>query len=110
MNSPHLERTGIAGVGRCKRIVKRLQNVAQQAKSNGKPLIEDVRFRDRLAQVEIDLRALEITLLRVLDAEREQRQRDEGYETGHVRSGREKRANANRRARTSLETRRPRRV
>ncbi|HPT58107.1 MAG TPA: acyl-CoA dehydrogenase family protein, partial [Casimicrobium sp.] len=68
------ERTGIAGVGRCKRIVKRLQNVAQQAKSNGKPLIEDVRFRDRLAQVEIDLRALEITLLRVLDAEREQRQ------------------------------------
>ena len=37
------ERTGVAGVGRCKRIVKRLQNVAQQAKSNGKPLIEDVR-------------------------------------------------------------------
>ena len=67
------ERTGIAGVGRCKRIVKRLHNVAKQAKSNGKPLIEDVRFRDRLAQVEIELRALEITLLRVLDAEREQR-------------------------------------
>ena len=68
------ERTGIAGVGRCKRIVKRLHNVAKQAKANGKPLIEDVRFRDRLAQVEIELRALEITLLRVLDAEREQRQ------------------------------------
>ena len=68
------ERTGIAGVGRCKRIVKRLHNVAKQAKSNGKPLIEDVRFRDRLAQVEIELRALEITLLRVLDAEREKRQ------------------------------------
>ena len=68
------ERTGIAGVGRCKRIVKRLHNVAKQANSNGKPLIEDVRFRDRLAQVEIELRALEITLLRVLDAEREKRQ------------------------------------
>ncbi len=68
------ERTGIAGVGRCKRIVKRLQNVAKKALANGKPLIEDVRFRDRLAQVEIDLRALEITLLRVLDAEREKRQ------------------------------------
>ena len=52
------ERTGIAGVGRCKRIVKRLQNVAKQAKSNGRPLIEDVRFRDKLAQVEIDLRAI----------------------------------------------------
>ena len=68
------ERTGIAGVGRCKRIVKRLQMVAKKAKSDGKPLIEDVRFRDRLAQVEIELRALEITLLRVLDAEREKRQ------------------------------------
>ena len=68
------ERTGIAGVGRCKRIVKRLQNVAKKALANGKPLIEDVRFRDRLAQAEIDLRALEITLLRVLDAEREKRQ------------------------------------
>jgi alkylation response protein AidB-like acyl-CoA dehydrogenase len=68
------ERNGIAGVGRCKRIVKRLHNVARLAKSNGKPLIEDVRFRDKLAQAEIELRALEITLLRVLDAEREQHQ------------------------------------
>ncbi len=67
------ERTGIAGVGRCKRIVKRLHHVAKQSTSNGKPLIEDTRFRDRLAQVEIELRALEITLLRVLDAEREKR-------------------------------------
>ncbi|MCC7067976.1 MAG: acyl-CoA dehydrogenase family protein [Burkholderiales bacterium] len=67
------ERTGIAGVGRCKRIVKRLQHVAKRAQANGRPLIEDVRFRDRLAQVEIDLRALEITLLRVLAAEAEKR-------------------------------------
>ncbi len=67
------ERTGIAGVGRCKRIVKRLHHVAKQATANGQPLIEDVRFRDRLAQAEIELRALEITLLRVLDAEREKR-------------------------------------
>jgi alkylation response protein AidB-like acyl-CoA dehydrogenase len=67
------ERTGIAGVGRCKRIVKRLHHVAKQSTSNGKPLIDDIRFRDKLAQAEIDLRALEITLLRVLDAEREKR-------------------------------------
>jgi alkylation response protein AidB-like acyl-CoA dehydrogenase len=67
------ERTGIAGVGRGKRIIKRLRHVAQRATSNGKPLIEDVRFRDKLAQAEIEMRALEITLLRVLDAEREQR-------------------------------------
>ena len=61
------ERTGIAGVGRCKRIVKRLQNVAKQAKSNGRPLIEDVRFRDRLSRVEIELDALELTSMRFLD-------------------------------------------
>lgn len=67
------ERTGIAGVGRCKRIIKRLHHVAKQARSNGRPLLEDNRFRDRLAQVEIELRALEITLLRVLDSEREKR-------------------------------------
>ncbi len=67
------ERTGIAGVGRAKRIVKRLWHVARQARSDGRPLIDDTRFRDRLAQVEIELRALEITLLRVLAAEAEKK-------------------------------------
>jgi alkylation response protein AidB-like acyl-CoA dehydrogenase len=67
------ERTGIAGVGRGKRIIKRLRHVAQRAQSNGRPLIEDIRFRDKLAYAEIEMRALEITLLRVLDGEREQR-------------------------------------
>jgi alkylation response protein AidB-like acyl-CoA dehydrogenase len=68
------ERTGIAGLGRSKRVLKQLRKMAAVAKSGGRPLIEDNRFRDKLAQVEIDLIALEITLLRVLDAEREKRQ------------------------------------
>jgi alkylation response protein AidB-like acyl-CoA dehydrogenase len=34
---------------------------------NGKPLIEDLRFKDKLSRVEIELDALEITSMRFLD-------------------------------------------
>jgi alkylation response protein AidB-like acyl-CoA dehydrogenase len=34
---------------------------------NGKPLLEDTRFRDRLSRTEIELEALEITSMRFLD-------------------------------------------
>jgi alkylation response protein AidB-like acyl-CoA dehydrogenase len=67
------ERVGIANVPRSKRMLKRLKEIAREERANGRPLIEDARFRDRIAQVEIDLTALEITLLRVLSAEREKR-------------------------------------
>ncbi len=40
---------------------------------NGRPLIEDPLFAARVAQVEIDLMALEVTNLRVLSAERSRR-------------------------------------
>jgi alkylation response protein AidB-like acyl-CoA dehydrogenase len=64
------ERTGIAGVGRSKAALKRLKALARrQPADNGRPLIEDVRFRDRLAQVEMELMALEITNLKVISAE-----------------------------------------
>jgi alkylation response protein AidB-like acyl-CoA dehydrogenase len=62
------ERTGIAEVGRNKRELKRLKAMARAQKSNGKPLLEDARFRDRVADVEIELMALELTALRVLTA------------------------------------------
>jgi alkylation response protein AidB-like acyl-CoA dehydrogenase len=62
------ERTGIAEVGRNKRELKRLKAMAREQRSRGAPLIEDARFRDRIASVEIDLMALEITALRVLTA------------------------------------------
>ncbi len=68
------ERTGNAGVGYCKRWLKQLKQIAgDQPGSDGRPLIEDARFRDKIAQVEIDLLALEITNLRVIEAEMERR-------------------------------------
>ncbi len=63
------ERTGIAGVGRSKRELKKLKDIARRERSGGRPLIEDARFRDRIAQVEIELMALEVTNLRVLAEE-----------------------------------------
>jgi alkylation response protein AidB-like acyl-CoA dehydrogenase len=62
------ERSGNAGVGICKRALKKLKEIAAEQMSNGRPLIEDSRFRDRVAQVEMELMALEITNLRVLSA------------------------------------------
>jgi len=46
--------------------LKKLKAIAAQQPANGKALIEDVRFRDRVAQLEMELMALEITNLRVL--------------------------------------------
>jgi alkylation response protein AidB-like acyl-CoA dehydrogenase len=64
------ERTGIPGVSRSKRELRTLKYLASQERRNGRPLIEDPRFRDRIARVEIDLMALEITELRMLAADR----------------------------------------
>jgi alkylation response protein AidB-like acyl-CoA dehydrogenase len=67
------ERTGNANVGGCKRWLAQLKQLAAQRRSGGRRLIDDARFRDRIAEVEIELRALEITNLRVIDMEREKR-------------------------------------
>ncbi len=68
------ERTGNAGVGYCKRWLKQLKNIAEsQPGSRGEPLMRDARFRDKIAQVEIDLMALEVTNLRVIAQEEERR-------------------------------------
>jgi alkylation response protein AidB-like acyl-CoA dehydrogenase len=63
------ERTNNAGIGNCKRNLQRLKRIAAAQPSNGRPLSEDPRFRERIAQVELELMALEITNLRVLSAE-----------------------------------------
>ena len=63
------ERTGIAGVSRSKRELAYLKEVAAREQVRGRPLLEDPLFRDRVARVEIDLMALEITVLRVLSAD-----------------------------------------
>ena len=62
------ERTGIAEVGRNKRELKRLKAMARAQQAEGGSLFDDPRFRDRIASLEIDLMALEITALRVLTA------------------------------------------
>jgi alkylation response protein AidB-like acyl-CoA dehydrogenase len=63
------ERSIIAGIGFAKRELARLKQAAAAARHRGRPLLDDPLFAARLARVEIDLIALEITNLRVLSAE-----------------------------------------
>ncbi len=63
------ERVGIAQVSISKRELKKLKKIAATESAGGRPLIEDARFRDRIAELELELTALEITVLRVLSAE-----------------------------------------
>jgi pimeloyl-CoA dehydrogenase large subunit len=63
------ERTNIARVGMSKQRLARIRELAGQEMSSGRPLIEDIRFREKLASVEIDLKALELTQLRVVAAD-----------------------------------------
>jgi alkylation response protein AidB-like acyl-CoA dehydrogenase len=63
------ERTNIAGVGGSKRELQRLKTIAKAQAKGDKPLSEDPTFAARIAAVEIELMALEITNLRVLAAE-----------------------------------------
>jgi alkylation response protein AidB-like acyl-CoA dehydrogenase len=67
------ERTNIAGIGIAKRELARLKRIATRETSGGKPLIKNPLFAARIAQIEIDLTALEITNLRVLSAEAQRR-------------------------------------
>jgi alkylation response protein AidB-like acyl-CoA dehydrogenase len=64
------ERTNIAGIGASKRELLRLKNLARVEMRDGRPLLENPVFAARIAQVEVDLMALEVTNLRVLSAGR----------------------------------------
>jgi alkylation response protein AidB-like acyl-CoA dehydrogenase len=64
------ERSGIAGVARSKRGVERLKSIAGLERSgDGDALWADQDFKRRVAELEIDLAALEYTELRTLAAE-----------------------------------------
>jgi alkylation response protein AidB-like acyl-CoA dehydrogenase len=64
------ERTGIAGVARSKRGIERLREIAAgQLADDGNPLIDDTDFRRKVAELEVDLQALEYTELRTLAGE-----------------------------------------
>jgi len=63
------ERVGIARVGVSKERIRRIKELASSVKSGGRPIIDDPRFREKLTAVEIELKALELTQLRVVAAE-----------------------------------------
>jgi pimeloyl-CoA dehydrogenase large subunit len=64
------ERTGIARVGNSKAKVARIRQLAALELKGGRPLIENPRFQEKLASVEVELKALEMTQLRVVSDER----------------------------------------
>ena len=61
------ERMGSGSVGTSRRELAALRRLAATECSHGQPLMQDVRFRDRLSRVEIELQALELTSMRFLD-------------------------------------------
>jgi len=63
------ERSGIAGVARSKKAIERLKKIAAAELVDGAPLLRTDEFSRKVAELEIDLSALEVTELRTLAAE-----------------------------------------
>ena len=61
------ERLNTGRIGASKRELAKLKDFAASRSTNGRSLMEDPRFRDKLTRVEVELMALEITNLRFLD-------------------------------------------
>ena len=67
------ERTLTATVGAAKAELQRLKQIARALPGNtGRRLIEDARFRDRIAQVELEIMALDVMNLRFILAQGKQ--------------------------------------
>jgi alkylation response protein AidB-like acyl-CoA dehydrogenase len=60
------ERLGIARVGVSKSRIARAKQLAAEVLVDGRPLAENARFRERMAAAEVELKALEITNMRVV--------------------------------------------
>jgi len=63
------ERTNIAGLGMCKRLLRRLKELARSQRKHDLPLVDDPRFRDKLVRIEMDVLAHEWALARLLSLE-----------------------------------------
>ncbi len=63
------ERSGIAGVARSKKAIERLREIGEAETVEGEKLIETDEFSRKVAELEIDLTALEFTELRTLAQE-----------------------------------------
>jgi alkylation response protein AidB-like acyl-CoA dehydrogenase len=70
------ERTSIARIGTSKARIRRLKEIAALERVGDRPLIEDERFRTKIAAVEVELKALEMTQLRVVAAARDRNEPD----------------------------------
>ena len=60
------ERTGVAGVGMIKARIQRIKRLAAETASGGVAVADDPLFRARLTSLEVEVTALEISVLRVL--------------------------------------------
>ena len=67
------ERTNIAAVGRSKRELMFIKRLASRMQKGGRPLNEDPVYAHKVAALEMDLMALEVTVLRVIYLEAKQR-------------------------------------
>lgn len=63
------ERTNIAQIGKSKRELNRLIRLAKEQPGPYGRMIDDARFRDQIANLELELNALEITNLRVISSQ-----------------------------------------
>jgi alkylation response protein AidB-like acyl-CoA dehydrogenase len=63
------ERTNIAGIGMCKRLLASLKDYARRQPKHGRPLLDDVRFRDRIVKLEIELKSHEWSVMRLVSLE-----------------------------------------
>ncbi len=63
------ERTGIARIGLSKERIARIKRLAKEMPAGAGTVWDDRDFRERLAEVEIELKALEITQMRVVAAQ-----------------------------------------
>jgi alkylation response protein AidB-like acyl-CoA dehydrogenase len=67
------ERTGAARVGVAKERIRRLKQLARLAADGDRPVIDDPQFREKIAALEVELKAHEMTTMRVLSGEQQRR-------------------------------------
>jgi pimeloyl-CoA dehydrogenase large subunit len=62
------ERVGIARIGISKQRLRRIKELAANEMDGGRPMLDNPGFRAKVAAVEVELKALELTQLRVVTA------------------------------------------
>jgi len=69
-------RATVARVGLSKARIAKAKALAARVKEDGKPLAENPRFREKLAAIEVELKALEITNMRAIAGKRQDGRQD----------------------------------